>query len=200
MTDHKPCDLCQTTHNLAGDSADTLASEILEAHCTCYAKVWPGHTAANASHAVARKIREALGVRVFDRAALAKTQGRLDAALAQVARLREALQAAVDCGMVPVSSAKDGGAVRYSRHVQVADQIRATLAETADTPAPAPADDGWTAWEGGECPVATGTLVEARLADGYVCMSTPADKLQWMRGDPFAIPIVAYRIVGARDG
>ena len=71
--------------------------------------------------------------------------------------------------------------------------------ETADTPAPQPADDGWTAWEGGECPVTTGTLVEARLADGYVCMSTPADKLQWMRGDPFAIPIVAYRIVEARD-
>lgn len=73
------------------------------------------------------------------------------------------------------------------------------IAETADTPATPPADDGWTAWEGGECPVTTGTLVEARLADGYVCMSTPADKLQWMRGDPFAIPIVAYRIVEARD-
>jgi len=65
---------------------------------------------------------------------LSETKDRLDAALAQVARLREALQAAVDCGMVPVSSAKDGGAVRYSRHVQVADQIRAALAETADTP------------------------------------------------------------------
>ena len=41
--------------------------------------------------------------------------------------LREALWAAVDCGMVPSSSAKDGGAVRYSKQVKVADQIRAAL-------------------------------------------------------------------------
>jgi len=46
---------------------------------------------------------------------------------AEVARLREALLAAVDCGMVPSSSAKDGGAVRYSKQVKVADQIRAAL-------------------------------------------------------------------------
>ena len=42
-------------------------------------------------------------------------------------RLREALWAAVNCGMVPSSSAKDGGAVRYSKQVKVADQIRAAL-------------------------------------------------------------------------
>lgn len=41
----------------------------------------------------------------------------------------EAMQAAIDCGMVPVSSAADGGAVRHSRQVQVADMIRAAIAK-----------------------------------------------------------------------
>ena len=43
--------------------------------------------------------------------------------------LYEAIQAAIDCGMVPVSSAEDGGASKYSKQVQVADQIRAALAK-----------------------------------------------------------------------
>lgn len=40
-----------------------------------------------------------------------------------------ALQAAIDCGMVPISSALEGGAVKYSAHVRVADQIRAAIAK-----------------------------------------------------------------------
>lgn len=43
--------------------------------------------------------------------------------------LLEALQEAVDCGMVPTSSAKDGGAVAYSRQVRCADLIRAAIAK-----------------------------------------------------------------------
>ena len=42
--------------------------------------------------------------------------------------LLEALQAAVECGMVPVSSASEGGASKHSRQVQVADMIRAAIA------------------------------------------------------------------------
>jgi len=43
--------------------------------------------------------------------------------------LYAALEAAIDCGMVPKSSVADGGATRHSRHVQVADMIRAALAK-----------------------------------------------------------------------
>lgn len=42
--------------------------------------------------------------------------------------LLAAIQAAVDSGMVPVSSAKDGGASRHSAQVRAADQIRSALA------------------------------------------------------------------------
>lgn len=43
--------------------------------------------------------------------------------------LLEALQAAIECGMIPSSSAKEGGAVRFSRQVHVADMIRAAIAK-----------------------------------------------------------------------
>ena len=49
--------------------------------------------------------------------------------LAAAPELYEALQAAVDCGMVPNSSALGGGATAYSHQVRVADQIRAALAK-----------------------------------------------------------------------
>ena len=48
------------------------------------------------------------------------------------AELVEALQEAVDCGMVPVSSASDGGAVRFSRVVKSADRIRAALKKATE--------------------------------------------------------------------
>ena len=41
----------------------------------------------------------------------------------------EALKAAVDCGMVPTSSATEGGAAKYGRQVVVADMIRAAIAK-----------------------------------------------------------------------
>ena len=40
-----------------------------------------------------------------------------------------ALQRAVACGMVPATSANDGGAAKYSEMVQVADAIRAAIAK-----------------------------------------------------------------------
>lgn len=43
--------------------------------------------------------------------------------------LLAALVSAVECGMVPVSSAKEGGAVRYSAQVKCADMIRAAIAK-----------------------------------------------------------------------
>jgi len=44
-----------------------------------------------------------------------------------VRALVEALENAVECGIVPKSSAAEGGAMRHSRQVEVADQIRAAL-------------------------------------------------------------------------
>ena len=43
--------------------------------------------------------------------------------------LLEALEAAVDCGMVPKSSAEHGGAARHARQVVVAYMIRAAIAK-----------------------------------------------------------------------
>ena len=118
----------------------------------------------------------------------AETKDRLDAALAQVARLREALQAFVDDA--------DGAALVRGRDIEKA---RAALAETADTPAAPPADDGWIKWEGGPCcPVHGGPLVDVRCRDGYVETGLSAWCWRWdHRG--IANDIVAYRIVEARD-
>ena len=43
--------------------------------------------------------------------------------------LLAALEAAVDCGMIPSTSASEGGASKYARQVIVADQIRAAIAK-----------------------------------------------------------------------
>lgn len=43
--------------------------------------------------------------------------------------LLAALKEAVECGMVPTSSASDGGASKYSRQVHAADMIRAAIAK-----------------------------------------------------------------------
>jgi hypothetical protein len=56
-------------------------------------------------------------------------QKMLEEAWAERDKLREVLQAAVDCGMVPTSSAANGGAPKHSKQVRVADQIRAVLGE-----------------------------------------------------------------------
>ena len=50
-------------------------------------------------------------------------------ARAAVADLIEALEEAVACGMVPKSSALEGGASRHIRQVRCADMIRAALAK-----------------------------------------------------------------------
>ena len=49
--------------------------------------------------------------------------------IAAAPELLEALEEAVACGMVPVSSVHEGGAVGYSRQVKCADMIRAAIAK-----------------------------------------------------------------------
>ena len=58
----------------------------------------------------------------FDRAANA-----MEDLMKQNRELLYALNAAVECGIVPSSSAKDGGAYRFARQVIVADMIRAAI-------------------------------------------------------------------------
>jgi hypothetical protein len=59
-----------------------------------------------------------------------KEQRDIDARLIAAAPdLLEACMAAIECGMVPVMSAAEGGAAKYSRHVEVADMIRAAIAK-----------------------------------------------------------------------
>ena len=47
--------------------------------------------------------------------------------IAAAPELLAALLAAVECGMVPTSSATEGGAMRYVKQARVADQIRAAI-------------------------------------------------------------------------
>lgn len=49
--------------------------------------------------------------------------------IAAAPELLEALQEAIACGMVPTSSAKEGGASAHSRQVRCADMIRAAIAK-----------------------------------------------------------------------
>ncbi len=49
--------------------------------------------------------------------------------IAAAPELLEALLEAVECGMVPVSSAKEGGASAFSAQVRCADKIRAAIAK-----------------------------------------------------------------------
>jgi hypothetical protein len=66
-----------------------------------------------------------------------------DQAQAQRDQLLKAAQAAVECCMVPKSSAREGGAMAYARQAQVADMIRDAIAacQPAPTVVNLPADD-----------------------------------------------------------
>ncbi|WP_312708629.1 hypothetical protein [Stenotrophomonas sp.] len=54
--------------------------------------------------------------------------------IAAAPELLEALIEATACGMVPISSAKDGGASTHSRQVRCADMIRAAIAKATGEP------------------------------------------------------------------
>ena len=142
---------------------------------------------------------------------LSETKDCLDAALAQVARLRAALEIVVGCfdaavieGLYDRMAEQDNqdlGSLHdlIARRILHAEPVaRAALAETADTPAPAPASDGWTKWEGGECPVAPETLVSVRYRHSLCDAGGVARNFHWRQfGGPN--DIVAYRIVKEAD-
>lgn len=45
------------------------------------------------------------------------------------AELLEALESAVACGLIPTTSASEGGAARFSEQVKAADMVRAAIAK-----------------------------------------------------------------------
>ena len=60
-------------------------------------------------------------------------------------------------------------------------------------------DDGWIPWEGGDCPVAHGTVVDVRFRDGWEGDGL-ASKWRWHHAtqensDVKELDIVAYRVV-----
>ena len=66
-------------------------------------------------------------------------------------------------------------------------------------PAPQPSDDGWIPWEGGDCPVAHGTVVDVRFRDGWEGDGL-ASKWRWHHAtqensDVKELDIIAYRVV-----
>jgi hypothetical protein len=63
----------------------------------------------------------------FDACTLEQLAARDAQWLEMVGPLAEAVEAAFACGMIPTTSAKEGGAARHSQQVRVADNLRATL-------------------------------------------------------------------------
>lgn len=62
----------------------------------------------------------------FDCVPFAEESNRL---LALNAEMLEVLEETVACGIIPSSSAKDGGAARFSEQVRVADKVRAVISK-----------------------------------------------------------------------
>lgn len=144
-----------------------------------------------------------------------ETKDRLDAALAQVARLRAVLSDVLtdiddlinqsegvaglhfNGDVAPWADLLPGG--RYETWLATVADARAALAETGDTPSTPPAYYGWTAWEGGECPVPKGTMLDVRFRGGTKFRTCGASELDW-DNDGWYSDIVAYRIVEAHNG
>ena len=67
---------------------------------------------------------------------------------------------------------------------------------------PQPADDGWIPWEGGDCPVPNGTVVDVKYRDESVGLGLPANEYveddaspAYWRADGMSNDIIAYRVV-----
>lgn len=59
---------------------------------------------------------------------------------------------------------------------------------------PATADDGWIKWNGGECPVTSGTIATVKFRAGAISVGFEAGGFNWLhRGS--AADIIAYKVV-----
>ena len=81
------------------------------------------------SRHVSAMTRESLHAKTDIAAELAFRDCVIDDITKQRDELLAALVAAIECGIVPSSSAKEGGAAKYARQVIVADQIRDAIAK-----------------------------------------------------------------------
>lgn len=87
----------------------------------------------------------------------------------------------------------------------VSDEFRQAILDDALSPSeptggtaePVHTDDGWIEWEGGECPVAPGTIVETRYRNGNMGIARAARKFDWNHagGIDGAWDIMFFRIV-----
>ncbi len=57
------------------------------------------------------------------------------------------------------------------------------------------ADNPWIEWQGGECPVADDTMVDAKLRGGDIRDNYAAGVLDWSRRQEPKWHIIAYRIL-----
>jgi hypothetical protein len=53
--------------------------------------------------------------------------------------------------------------------------------------------DGWITWNGGDCPVETGTLVDVELRNGTICNLTLAERFWWNHFNRES-DIISYKI------
>lgn len=77
----------------------------------------------------------------------------------------------------------------------MADAMLAARSAAARPEQPAQDDDGWIEWNGGECPVPAGTLVDYQMCGGAEERNVPASGLRWSHM-VCSSDIVAYRVVG----
>jgi len=101
------------------------------------------------------------------------------------------------CGAYSTSLTPEGYAVESEREPGSVQIYPAAALDFVEADSLSPADDGWIAWEGGECPVGPLVRVDVRFANGTSLEGEHAQTFDWDADDDEAI--VAYRIVEARD-
>jgi hypothetical protein len=101
------------------------------------------------------------------------------------------------CGTYSSSLTPEGYAVESEREPGSVQIYPASALDFVEADSLSPASDGWTAWEGGECPVGPLVRVDVRFANGTSLEGEHAQTFDWDADDDEAI--VAYRIVEARD-
>ena len=102
------------------------------------------------------------------------------------------------CGTYSSSLTPEGYAVESEREPGSVQIYPASALDFVEADSLSPASDGWTKWEGGECPVASKTLVSVRYRHSLYDAGGVARNFHWRQfGGPN--DIVAYRIVEEAD-
>lgn len=81
-------------------------------------------------------------------------------------------------------------------YAQLAIELQYGESEAKAEPQPAPSNDGWIEWKGGDCPVPVGALVDVKHKDGDRYFNQQAGRVyaeDWEHSGCFA-DIIAYRL------